>query len=160
MTYLDNILKLERVLIIPEENCKKRILEIISSLICKGLSNADTQEVFEAFVARERLGNTAIGHGVAIPHIRSDFVTQARGALLYMQQGVNFDDLAQPSQKVDLIFALMVPKDANDEHLKILSELTKRFSQSDFRDTMRKANDNRVLLETILESHVSETLSS
>jgi PTS system nitrogen regulatory IIA component len=86
--------------------------------------------VSDRLLERERLGSTGLGRGVAIPHGRLEDCDRAIGAFLFLEKPVDFD--AIDSQPVDLIFALLVPQECNDEHLMILAQLAEKFSNEAF----------------------------
>jgi PTS system nitrogen regulatory IIA component len=90
--------------------------------------------VFDSLFAREKLGSTGLGQGVAIPHGRIKGMKEALGALVRMRQAIPFD--APDSQPVALIFVLLVPDRATDVHLQILSELAQMFSDKAFRERL------------------------
>lgn len=98
---------------------------------------------------RERLGSTAIGHGIAIPHGRSNLFPEPRGAFLRLRRGVAFG--ASDEQAVDLVFALIVPEHFTQQHLQLLSELAERFADADYRDALREAGDADALLRLLAE---------
>ena len=91
--------------------------------------------ILDAFISRERLGNTALDHGFALPHSRITGIEQPAAALITLASGVDFN--AADGQQVDLILGLLVPEQCNDEHLKILATMAKRFSDAQFREQMR-----------------------
>ncbi|MDQ2702353.1 MAG: PTS sugar transporter subunit IIA [Pseudomonadota bacterium] len=86
---------------------------------------------------RERMGSTAIGHGVAIPHGRCGTTRVARAAFLRLEHPVAFD--AADSQPVDLVFALAVPEHFTQQHLQLLSELAGYFALAANREALRAA---------------------
>lgn len=98
---------------------------------------------------RERLGSTAIGHGIAIPHGRSNVFTEPRGAFLRLQRPIEFD--AADGEAVDLVFALIVPEHFTQQHLQLLSELAERFADADYRAALREAGDAETLLRLLAE---------
>ena len=91
--------------------------------------------ILDAFISRERLGNTALDHGFALPHSRISGIEQPVAALITLEKGVDFN--ANDGQVVDLVLGLLVPEQCNDEHLQILATLAKRFSDAQFREQMR-----------------------
>jgi PTS system nitrogen regulatory IIA component len=99
--------------------------------------------------ARERLGSTAIGHGIAIPHGRSPTLEAPRGVLLRLQPAVDFN--ASDGQAVDLVFAMAVPDHYTHQHLMLLSELAERFSDERFRAALRNAPDARAMRALLLD---------
>ncbi len=93
----------------------------------------------DALLARERLGTTGLGHGVAIPHGRSAAVNEARAAFIRLARPIDFG--AIDDQPVDLIAALIVPAHFTDEHLQLLAELAEMFSDSSLTTELRRAPD-------------------
>ena len=90
--------------------------------------------VFDSLFARERLGSTGLGQGVAIPHGRIKGLKDALGAFLRLAQPVPFD--APDGKPVSLVFVLLVPEKATEKHLQILSELAQMFSDRALREAM------------------------
>lgn len=145
---IKELLTPERVLRCKESLSRKRALEYISELICQDLPNTDYLELFEAFVAREKLGSTGLGHGVAIPHVRTDATKTPIAVLLQLEEPIEFD--SPDAQKVDLIFALAVPEEENEQHLQILASLAKSLSSNKFRQSLRHAADDTELFNTAI----------
>lgn len=115
---------------------KKRILERAAELL--SLSTPDMKEgVFERLLERERLGSTGMVDGVALPHARMPGITDSRGAFIRLMQPIDFD--SQDGKPVDLIFALIVPEDAAQEHLQLLAELARLLHDPDTRQAIRTA---------------------
>ena len=109
---------------------KKRALEEISELIAGNISPLSPDDIFDSLLSRERLGSTGIGHGVAIPHGRVHNVDKTVGAFLQLSNGIDFD--AVDNQPVNLLFALLVPEESTDEHLKVLATLAEMFNDEAF----------------------------
>jgi PTS system nitrogen regulatory IIA component len=103
----------------------------------------DAALVGEALAARERLGSTGLGHGVAIPHGRSAAIASARAAFVRLARPVDFH--ADDDQPVDLVAALVVPAHFTDEHLQLLAELAELFSDPTLTGELRKAADAAAL---------------
>lgn len=116
----------------------KKLLEQIAKLAGERLKPCTELEIYESLLARERLGSTCLGEGVAIPHCRLANCQQAVGVLLRLKTPVSLD--APDAQPVDLVFALIVPEQATDEHLAILAQLAQRFSTASYRQHLRQAN--------------------
>lgn len=133
-----------RVIQLADGGSKKRTLEIASDLIAQTQAELTASRVFTGLINREKLGSTGIGEGVAIPHCRLAGVSAAIGALLKLSGPVDFD--AIDNQPVDLLFFLLVPEDACDEHLATLGTLAEVFSQSSAREQLRAAQTDEQLL--------------
>ena len=106
---------------------------------------AGADSLFLSLRERENVGSTAIGHGIAIPHGRSETLQEPRGALLRLQQPVDFSG----DEPVDLVFAMAVPAHYTHQHLMLLSELAEIFSDPDIRQALRVAPDAQTLKHII-----------
>lgn len=126
---------------------KKRALEKLSELISRGEARVTTNEVFDSLLARERLGGTGIGHGVAIPHGRLKNTEMTIGAFIKLQQAVDFD--AIDNQPVDLLFALLVPENSTQEHLQVLASIASMFNEEPVREKLRQAKSAEELYQLI-----------
>ena len=95
--------------------------------------------VAASLAAREKLGSTGLGQGIAIPHGRMARLSEAVGAFARLRAPIPFD--APDGKPVDQIFVLLVPEQATDRHLQLLSELAQMFSQRTFRERLAGAED-------------------
>lgn len=141
-------------LLTPERTCsgldassKRRALELLAQTIAQDIPSLDADDLLRRFLARERLGSTGIGHGIAIPHCRVSINagTGAIGALITLSQPIEFD--AIDGEPVDILFAMLVPEEAHDEHLKNLAALASALTRGEFRERLRTANTNATLYE-------------
>jgi len=137
---------------------KKRLLDQVAQLAAASCGGLDEQEVFEALVAREKLGSTGIGEGIAIPHCRLACCDKASGLLLKLSEPVEFD--AVDGRPVDLVFVLLVPQQNPEQHLKTLSHLANLFNDDDYRKELRQATDNHQLYQAAVESEAEMRLAS
>jgi len=145
MSLISKILQPANVVVDSESTSKKRVFERAGILFENQLQIARSQ-VFDSLFAREKLGSTALGHGVAIPHGRVKGLRDAVGAFFKTQNPIAFD--APDGQPVSLIFVLLVPERATDLHLQILGELAQMFSDKDFREQLQ-AIDNPAALHQL-----------
>ncbi len=122
---------------------KKRALEILANTIAQDVPAIDADELFRRLIARERLGSTGIGHGIAIPHCRVEHCNGTLGALITLKHPIDFD--AIDSEPVDILFAMLVPEDAHSEHLQTLAALAAKLSDSEFRARLRTADSDASL---------------
>ncbi len=129
---------------------KKRLLERAGELLATAAPCLSSEEVFEQLLERERLGSTGLGHGVALPHARMKGISQACGALICLEAGVDYD--AIDGQPVDLAFGLLVPHDATQEHLQLLARLASLFSQEGFRNQLREVKDSEAATALIQQA--------
>jgi PTS system nitrogen regulatory IIA component len=140
---IDSILTLERTVKSAPVSSKKKVLEYLGSFIADQIPESSADEIYERLLNRERMGSTGIGEGIAIPHCRLKQCNKTLGVLLQLEQPIDFD--AIDKQPVDLIFALLVPEEATDEHLKTLSMLAQKLSQADYREALRNSADSQNL---------------
>ncbi|MDC0222054.1 PTS sugar transporter subunit IIA [Gammaproteobacteria bacterium] len=127
---------------------KKRLLENISKLLSKQFSNLDDNDIFNAIMAREQLGSTALGNGIAVPHCRVPHCETIIGALITLENAIDFD--AIDGKKVDLIFLLIVPEEKTDDHIKVLGGLAELFNDPNFCSTIRQAQNSSDLYKVTL----------
>ncbi|MCK6404693.1 MAG: PTS IIA-like nitrogen regulatory protein PtsN [Rhodocyclaceae bacterium] len=138
MSLLAKLLPPENILLDLDAGSKKRVFEQ-AGLLFENNHGIARATVFDSLFAREKLGSTGLGQGVAIPHGRIKGLKDARGAFLRLAAAVPFD--APDGKPVSLLFVLLVPEQANELHLQILSELAQRFSERSFRDALSAAPD-------------------
>ena len=125
---------------------KKRLFEQ-AGLLFENHDGIGRSLVFDSLFARERLGSTGLGQGVAIPHGRIKGLNDAVGAFVRLAQPVAFD--APDGNPVQLVFVLLVPEKATEKHLQILSELAQMFSDRPLREAMSRAPDAAALHQLI-----------
>jgi len=133
----------------PDLDTKKEVLDALSHLLAKEVGDELNQEILNSLIARERLGSTSVGHGVVFPHARSNLVTKPVGALLHTIILIDFD--TEDKKPADLFFGLLIPEDAEEEHLQILAGLAKSFSKKSYRDCLREAKDTQSLFEVAID---------
>jgi len=138
MSLISKILTSECVLLDAESTSKKRVFERVGILF-ENTQNIARSQVFDSLFAREKLGSTGLGQGVAIPHGRVKGLRDAVAAFVKMETPIPFD--APDGLPVNFIFVLLVPERATDLHLQILGELAQMFSDQKFRDELTNAND-------------------
>lgn len=140
---IDKILAPELALCRVPASSKKRVLEYIAEQIHHRDETLSETQIFNNLIGRERLGSTGIGQGIAIPHCRLEGLDHVVGVLLTLEESVEFD--AIDNQPVDLVFALVVPKEATSEHLELLSQLAEKFNERSFCDRLRQSEDANTL---------------
>jgi nitrogen PTS system EIIA component len=144
MGLIAQLLPENHILLDAELSSKKRLFEQVGLLVesSRGIARS---VVFDSLFAREKIGSTGLGQGIAIPHGRIKGLKEAVGVFIRLAQPLPFD--APDGRPVNLVFALMVPEQATEQHLQILSELAERFSDPDFRAELADASDNRGVLK-------------
>jgi len=146
MSLVGKLLPSSHVLVDLQASSKKRLFEQ-AGLLFENNDGIARSLVFDSLFARERLGSTGLGQGVAIPHGRIKGLKEALGALIRLAQPVPFD--APDAAPVTLAFVLLVPEKATEKHLQILSELAQMFSDKALREAMTKAADAAELHQLI-----------
>jgi nitrogen PTS system EIIA component len=141
----DGILDLDSILLNVEAASKKRALEQAANLLGDDAESAES--IFERLLERERLGSTGLAGGVALPHARIPGATASRGAFIRLAEAVEFDSL--DGQPVDLVFALLVPEEATEEHLQLLAQLARLFNEADLRQQLRETEDPELALKLL-----------
>jgi PTS system nitrogen regulatory IIA component len=142
MSLIATLLPPTRVVADLDASSKKRVFEEAGLLFEAQLGLARDQ-VFDKLFARERLGSTGLGQGIAIPHSRIVGLAEATGAFIRLATPIPFD--AADGRPVNLVFVLLVPAEANDTHLQLLSELARMFSDRAFREQLLAAPDAEAL---------------
>ena len=142
MSLVGKLLPLSHVLVDLQASSKKRLFEQ-AGLLFENSDGIARSLVFDSLFARERLGSTGLGQGVAIPHGRIKGLKEALGAFIRLAQPIPFD--APDGAPVTLVFVLLVPEKATEKHLQILSELAQMFSDKALRDEMTAAPDAAAL---------------
>ena len=142
MNLIAKLLPESNVLIDMDVSSKKRVFEQVG-LLFENNNSVARSVVFDSLFAREKLGSTGLGQGIAIPHGRIKGLKEAQGAFLRLAQPVPFE--APDGNPVSLVFVLLVPEKATEKHLQILSELAQMFSDKALREAMMQAADAAAL---------------
>ncbi len=132
---ISEILSSDSILCGQAFSSKKTTLEELSKLLANTDSSISYIKVFDCLVAREKLGSTGLGNGIAIPHGRLKGSKKTIAAFIQLQYGIDYDAIDEAP--VDLLFALLVPEDSTDEHLKTLSHLAEMFSNTETLEQLR-----------------------
>jgi PTS system nitrogen regulatory IIA component len=146
MSLVAKLLPPANVLLDLQVSSKKRLFEQVG-LLFENNHGIGRSLVFDSLFARERLGSTGLGQGVAIPHGRIKGLKDALGAFVRLAQPVAFD--APDAKPVNLLFVLLVPEQATEKHLQILSELARMFSDRTLREAMAAAAEAGALHQLI-----------
>ena len=126
---------------------KKRVFERAAEAMGAAL-NLSSETIYRALLAREKLGSTAIGEGIAIPHCRINDCSEAAGCLVTLQEPIDYG--SADGQDVDVIFLLLVPEEATEAHLKLLAALARSFSNAEVRDRVRQTQDPEALKQLLV----------
>ena len=138
MNRLAAILPASNVLVDVDASSKKRAFEE-AGLLFQNLHGLSRALITDSLFARERLGSTGLGHGVAIPHGRIKGLKSPMAAVFQLAQPIGFD--APDEQAVALLIFLLVPEAATQKHLEILSEIAELLSDAALRERMKACTD-------------------
>ncbi len=150
---LSDLLSPERIRCNVHSSSKKRLLETISKELALNSDDLSQREIFESLCARERLGSTGLGNGVAIPHGRIKGSQDIEATFICLKKPVPFD--AVDGKPVDLLFAMTVPEHCNEDHLKLLAQVAELFTDLDLLKKLRAADNPGKLLHLLSSSQHS-----
>lgn len=136
MKPLSRLLPPENILLDFQATSKKRVFEHIG-LLFENNQGIGQRIVFDSLLARERLGSTGLGQGIAIPHGRIEGLKAPQGAFIRLASPVPFE--SPDGLPVSMLFALLVPEQAAEQHLQILAELAAVFSERAHREALQTA---------------------
>ena len=134
---IKDILTLDRVVYNATVKSKKKAFELIAQTFAYTAPQLNPNDIFDNLVERERLGTTAIEHGVALPHCRLENLPEAMGCFILLKNGIDFD--AQDKIPVRMLFSLLVPSEAQEVHLHLLGEIARTFHVEAFRQDILNA---------------------
>lgn len=140
----------KKAIITDIQSTKKEdvIRELVDSLIAAGdIEKRCRGKLIESLMAREALGSTAIGQGIAIPHAKSDCVEKLVAAFGLSKKGVDFDSL--DGELAYIFFLLVAPQDSAGPHLKALARISRLLKDKYFRDTLRSCEDDKAVIKII-----------
>lgn len=144
---ISDLLSPEKIHCDVHSSSKKKLLELISEELSRNSDNLGQREIFESLCARERLGSTGLGKGVAIPHGRVKGISHVEVSFLRLKKPVSFDSV--DGQPVDLLFALAVPDSCAEDHLQLLAQIAELFSDKDMLEELRSADSPGSLLKLL-----------
>lgn len=157
MNRLSQILPPSQVLVSVEATSKKRAFEE-AGMLFENQHGLNRALISDSLFARERLGSTGLGHGVAIPHGRIKGLKTPMAAVFLLQNPIGFD--APDQQAVDLLIFLLVPEAATQKHLEILSEIAELLSDSALREQLKTSTDAAALHRLIASWQSVDEVSS
>jgi PTS system nitrogen regulatory IIA component len=146
MNQIAKLLPAGNVVVGLDASSKKRVFEQ-AGLLFENNQGVARSLVYDALFAREKMGSTALGQGIAIPHGRIKGLKHASGAFLRLAVPVQFD--APDGKPVGTIFILLVPETATEHHLQLLSELAQMFSDKTFRECLAQAPDAAAVYDVL-----------
>ena len=147
---IDSILVPERTICSLRANSKKRAFELAAKYINRSVPHLETGEVYRGLLEREKLGTTAVGNGIAIPHCRLKGCDSITGSLFVLEDPIDFT--AHDDEPVSIMFVLLVPDSETTEHLATLGMLAERFQVKNYRKDLITAKDNEELYKRALSA--------
>ena len=159
-TTLGSLLGTSRIQCAASATSKKKSIQLVAELIEDSLDLHDDDDdvdmdVFDALTARERLGCTGMGHGIAIPHGRVDFVSEPVAALVTLADPVDFD--SPDNEPVDVVFGLLIPEAKTEVHLHILASVARFFNDPENRSKVRQAKTAEDILTMLGDCAISQS---
>jgi len=140
-----------RILADVSINSKKRLLELVSLTLAKKNRELNSRAIFQSLCAREQLGSTTLGNGVAMPHGCINGTDDVEAIFLRLVNPLPLE--AEDGQSVDLIFALVIPTQSTEDHTKLLANIAERFSDTALLEQLRKAADGNEIWQLLANSH-------
>jgi PTS system nitrogen regulatory IIA component len=148
MMIMDFLSKKAIVMDIKSSKKEDVMRELVDALIAAGdIEKRNRNKLVEALMAREALGSTAIGQGIAIPHAKSDSVSSLIGAFGLSKKGVDFESL--DGELAYIFFLLLAPQDSAGPHLKALARISRLLKDKYFRDSLKNASDDKQVIKII-----------
>ncbi|HEX5959274.1 MAG TPA: PTS sugar transporter subunit IIA [Hyphomicrobiaceae bacterium] len=127
---------------------KKQVLQELADRAAE-LTQLNASDIFETLLQRERLGSTAVGRGIAIPHAQIAGIPRIVSVFARLQPAIDFD--APDDESVDLVFLLLAPEHAGADHLKALARVSRLLRQPQTIEMLRAANDRATLYAILTE---------
>lgn len=138
------LLSPDRISCNQEISSKKRAFEALAGLLATAQNQVTQSEIFSALINREKLGCTALGNGVAIPHARLDIV-RPRAAILSLKEGINLD--APDKKTVNVLIGILMPEEATEQDSRMLFELTGVLSKKNFIENLCRYQEPSVVID-------------
>ncbi len=134
----------------PQASSKKQALDVLATTLAGSSDELKAGVVLDELVSRERLGSTALGHSVAMPHARVAGIERSQGAFLRLGNGVDFE--APDGEAVDLLFGLLMPLDCSDNELSDLRQLIEHLRDPILQEQLRHTDRPEDLFALLTDS--------
>lgn len=129
---------------------KKGALELLSESLARQHPDLTKNKVLDALLAREKLGSTGLGKGIAIPHCRLAEIENIYVAMLKLDEGIEFE--SADGLAVNFLFCMVVPDNAEDEQLQLLSGLAKLLGNDQVRQSIEKCSHAECLCNLLCQN--------
>ncbi|WP_440615616.1 PTS sugar transporter subunit IIA [Cysteiniphilum sp. 6C5] len=147
MNFLSSFISPQRVINKAALQSQKRVFEVLSQLLKDDDIDITADTIYQKLFERERIGNTAIGKEVAVPHCRIEGLTMTRLAVLTLEEVIEY---GEEDRKVSIVIAAIFPQNVNDVHIKFMAELVKFLKQEGVLEKIKAANSNEALYQLFL----------
>lgn len=146
---VDSILTIERSKAHIEGGSKKRLIETLAKIFAENIEEFHVDDVYQSLISREKLGSTGLGGGIAIPHCRFETHGETYGVCVTLDTPIDFD--AVDGKPIDLVFAMLVPENAEKSHLEMLAQLAAKMQDQSFVKNVRAATSDAELYERVTQ---------
>ena len=145
---LQNYLDTKLIAVQSDISSRKKLLEYMAHLLTIPLDKETKEkDIYHCLLEREKLGNTGIGNGVALPHSRSDHASTAVIAIISLENPIDYDSIDR--KPVDIAFGLLVPQEATQEHLNLLADIARIMSNDSNKNALSNAKSAEEMIELI-----------
>ncbi|MDA3962698.1 MAG: PTS sugar transporter subunit IIA [Planctomycetota bacterium] len=150
-TYMSDVIVDKVYVALPSDADKRTVISKLAEALASArkIKAGDLENVVEGAMAREAIGSTGIGHGIAIPHCRTDLVKNIVCAYGHCSDGVDFDSL--DGEPVHSVFLLLTPHDKKDEHLALMKNFASQIRKDHFCDFLQQSTDPKSLVALLSE---------
>ena len=145
---LGDLIKPEAVIPLLKAKTKKQVLQELAEKAAS-LTGLDARDIFETLQQRERLGSTAVGRGIAIPHGRLPALKSIISVFARLGEPIDFE--AADGESVDLIFLLLAPEHAGADHLKALAKISRLLREPQTIERLRASRDHAALFSALTQ---------
>ena len=149
MNFLSSFISSQRIMNKAALQSQKRVFEVMSQLLKDDDINMSADAIYQKLFERERIGNTAIGKEVAVPHCRMDGLTMTRLAVLTLDEAI---DYGEEGRKVSIVIAAIFPQNVSDVHIKFMAELVKFLKQEGVIEKIKSATSNEALYQIFINN--------
>ena len=145
----NELISKEAILADFESDSKKKVIQAIATEASK-ICNLPERDILDTLLDRERLGSTAVGHGVAIPHGKLKQLDKIVGLFAKLKSPIDFDSLEE--QPVDLIFVLLAPESASADHLSALSHVARILGNDTIATKLRESSSKNEIYKILTDA--------
>lgn len=134
----------------PSVSSKKRALEILSETLAQQNEELNNKKILDALLAREKLGSTALGKGIAIPHCRLEKLDRIYTAMLKLDEGLDFE--SNDNVEVTFLFCMIVPDNEDNDHLQLLANLAELLDNENIRSSIIQCGDAKCIYHLLCQN--------